>query len=185
MPPLSWRDPSTLMLLLAPTVDVGEELDVFSELLDWEFGLYSLDTSEATLARTQALRGFYPSAMLSPDMDRLGYVRALRESEDREIYMVDLASGAEVLYASGNEARLIHWGPDSHYFLFAVILEDQWQVSLGQVDQEPVPLDIRLDDITWLDEGRVLAKPAASDLELHLYTVGGGDTLIASAQPSP
>lgn len=104
MPPLAWRDPSTLMLLLAPTVDVGEELDVFSELLDWEFGLYSLDTSEANLARTQALRGFYPSAMLSPDMDRLGYVRALRESEDREIYMVDLASGAEVLYASGNEA---------------------------------------------------------------------------------
>lgn len=184
MHPLHWRDNSTLLMLAARPLNVAEEdLDLFTELLDWEFSVYLLDASRTTIAPIQIVRGIYPSAILSADLNHLGYARAIRDRTTQELYVADLASGAQMLYASGDQARFINWAPDSSRFFFAVIADDLWKAYLGQVGREPMLFDVRAFTITWLDEEQFVAKPASSDLELHLYTVHGEDTLVASVHP--
>lgn len=183
MHPLHWRDNSTLLMLAANPLEVAEEdLDLFTELLDWEFGVYLLDASRATIVPIQVVRGIYPSALLSPDLNHLGYARAIRDSTTQELYVVDLTSGAQMLYATGDQAGFVSWAPDSSRFFFGAFVNDEWKLYLGQVGREPIPFEVH--SITWLDEEQFVAKPASSDLQLHLYTVYGENTLVASVQPA-
>jgi WD40 repeat protein len=183
--PFHWRDPTTALMLVAPPFEVDEQaLGVFTELLDWEFVVYSLDPSQGSITVRQSLRGFYPSAKFSPDLNYLAYERATPDSETRELHVADLSMDVHVLYATGNQVSFISWAPDSSRFFFAVSPDSSSNVYLGQVGQEPMKFDIRPDSITWLDDAHFVAKPASSELELHLYTVWGEDTLIASELPS-
>jgi len=185
MPPFHWRDPNTVLMLVAPPFEVdGQPLDVFAELLDWEFAVYSLDASELTTSIVQSFRGIYPSAKLSPDSNHLAYERAIRDSETRELYVADLTQATQALYAAGDQLSLIGWAPDSRRFFFAVSEDRKSSVYLGQLGQDPLPFDVRPGSITWLDQEHIVAKPASSELELHLYTVGGEDTLIVAIQRS-
>jgi hypothetical protein len=193
MAPLEWRDHSTLLMLAGQPAAVEEQHpDIFAQLLDWEFSPYRLDAFEATVDSIQTFRGVYPSAVLSPDLSLLAYERVSQDSDVRQLYLVDLASGTEALYISDTEgrtipasgsARFVHWGPDSHHFFFAASLEGVSKVYLGQLGTEPIPFEVQMPSIQWIDEERFLAKPASSDLELHLYSIHGEDDLIVKIQP--
>jgi Tol biopolymer transport system component len=191
--PIEWRDNSTLLLLAGHPAAEEQRLDVFVELTDWEFSLYLLDAHEATSERIQTFRGVYPSAILSPDLKLLAYERMSQDGGTRQLYLVDLESGTETLYVSDSEdpiipgsgsAQYANWGPDSRLFFFAAYIEGDYRAYLGQLGSEPIPFEVKASSVKWIDGERFLARPASSDLELHLYTIHGDDALIAKIQPT-
>lgn len=190
MAALQWRDNETFVMIAAPPIEVPVEgLDLFAELLDWEFVVYQVDATRGAIRALQTLRGSYPSAALSPNLDCLAFVRFVPDSNTQEkylaeLYLADLATGELTLYTAGNQVSYFKWGPDSRRFVYALMIEGQWKAYLGEVDREPIPFDVSPYSIMWVDAERFLAQRSYANLELHLFSIYGEDILIESIQPN-
>jgi len=163
------------------------------ELFEGNIEIWQVDAAKATATVLQRFAGFYPSVILAPNsgLRHLLYQKTQPGNPAlRELYLLDLTTGEQRLYAEG-ALGLISWSPDSSHFLFTRLepLEGTENFTdryyLGHVELEPMLLGESLGFLRWADDERFLTMRRTADSveELRLFTLDGKSVLIGSSEP--
>lgn len=132
---------------------------------------------------------FLDPVVLSPDLQRLAYLRPLAaevSDNQRELRIAAANGSADTLYASGDSIRIYGWSPDSEHFIFSI--NGFTNMQLGRVGSGFVPLAESGYAVLarWVAGERFLYLTMSGDnWELRLGTIGTPSTLIAGGSGNP
>jgi hypothetical protein len=169
IPPVAWINDLSGFKIVLPPADALGDPSAKTRLL-----YVSLTGISAQVAEFLAAPVFMSQPQLSPDSDRVAYLR--QAGDNLELHVVD-SSGADTLYTSYAKDKfgLIGWAPDSLGFVYWA--DDKRTPWLAHLGAAAVPLsDVAYAaNMRWIDKDRILFLNGG---ELRLRFIGAPSVLI-------
>jgi len=172
-PPVVWAADSSRFGVIIPSEDP------FAASPTGAIWMVDGESGAATLVSTLSGIFFLPSGVLSPTLDRVGYVRAAADPSVKDSY-VSAPDGSTALHLGSNaNTAVLSFAPDGQHFAYYVGAPTT--VFIGSLGGGTVPIPGSLMRLSWVNNGQfVFSQGTMSSWTLQLGNVGGGASLIAS-----
>lgn len=133
---------------------------------------------------------FYTETAISPDMQRVMYVRETGSpgQDLRELHMVNVDGSDDQIVEQFRAIQFVSWAPDSKHFIFS-IYDTALKLQIGEVNRSFHGLTSNPEEllhIQWLDAQRFFyLRPNGDGFEIRLEALDGSTTLIDIVQGDP
>jgi hypothetical protein len=142
--------------------------------------IWSVDasTGAASLLSTLHALFFLPQGVLSPALDRVGYVRSTSDPTVKDSY-VSALDGSSALHLASGSTAVLSFAPDGQHFSYYVGSPNV--VYIGSLGGGTVLVPGSVMRLKWINNSQfVFAQGTMAAWNLQLGNTGGGATLIAS-----
>jgi hypothetical protein len=142
--------------------------------------IWSVDasTGAASLLSTLHALFFLPQGVLSPALDRVGYVRSTSDPSVKDSY-VSALDGSSALHLASGSTAVLSFAPDGQHFAYYV--GSPTVVYIGSLGGGTVLVPGSVMRLKWINNSQfVFAQGTMAAWNLQLGDTGGGATLLAS-----
>lgn len=178
-PELSWINGETILLAQPDPKFAYESSSPVT--------LYQVPLDGSPSVKVQEWEGHTISYQFSPDASRLGMWTALPQSNERQLQVGDVASGALQTVDEGDLLEFRAWSPDNQHFLFVSGQPAKQKLHLGDVCAEPGVLAELSSgfDVRWVSpQSFVVTVFRGSEQELlQGYSDGRLETILRIQTP--
>jgi hypothetical protein len=142
--------------------------------------IWSVDgsTGAASLLATLHALFFLPQGVLSPALDRVGFVRSTSDPSVKDSY-VSALDGSSALHLASGSTAVLSFAPDGQHFAYYV--GSPTVVYIGSLGGGTVLVPGSVMRLKWINNSQfVFAQGTMAAWNLQLGDTGGGATLLAS-----
>jgi hypothetical protein len=171
-PPVVWATDSSRFGVIIPSEDPFAAAPTGA--------IWSVDGSSgaATLVSTLSGLFFLPSGVLSPSLDRVGYLRPTADPSVKDSY-VSALDGSTSLHLGSGTTAVLSFAPDGQHFAYYVSAPTT--VFIGSLAGGTVPVPGSVMRLAWVNNTQfVFSQGTMSSWTMQLGNISGAASLIAS-----
>jgi hypothetical protein len=142
--------------------------------------IWSVDESTGAASLLSTLNGifFLPQGVLSPTLNRVGYVRSTSDPNVKDSY-VSALDGSSALHLGSGSTAVLSFSPDGQHF--AYYAGSPTAVYIGSLGGGTILVPGNVMRLEWVNNSQfVFAQGTVAAWNLQLGDTGGGASLIAS-----
>ncbi len=172
-PPVVWAADSTRFGVIIPSPDP------FAASPTGAIWMVDGESGAATIVSTLNGIFFLPLGVLSPTLDRVGFIRTAADPSLKDSYVSALDGSSALHLGSNANTAVLSFAPDGQHFAYSV--GSPATVFVGSLGGGTIPVPGSVMHLAWVNTTQfVFSQGTMSSWTLQLGNTGGAASLIAS-----